>query len=208
MQHNVANNPKDCDLVRIIKPLPLIIVIDILMGNLICLNSKVSWNMLLEANNIFMKVFNPYQPISNMPYAILLVTSHFFYPCDSLLCYGLCFLNRNWNYVDTNLGIIYNMLLTLKHGLPPTRLHKWCYQPQHFTWNNWNQNNCHGWDFIFFHFLHIKKLEHLTHVLQTHHQRTWNHDTPKNICCLKKPNCFMAILPIIYILWLNAQWEK
>lgn len=60
MQHTVANNPKDCDLVRIIKPLPLIIVIDIFLGNLICLNSEVSWNMFLEANNIFMKVFNPY----------------------------------------------------------------------------------------------------------------------------------------------------
>jgi hypothetical protein len=50
MQHNVANNLKDCDSVRIIKPLPLIIVIDILICNLIFLNSKVSWNMLLEAN--------------------------------------------------------------------------------------------------------------------------------------------------------------
>jgi len=123
------------------------------------------------------------------------ILSHSFCPCDGFLQNGLCLFDWNWSKTNTNLGVIYRMLTTFRCERPTTRPYKWCYQPQHFTWNKKCPNNGHGWDlFVIFDLCKFATTQAIIIPYFVSTSLTYKAMTlyfiSKKSCSFEKPNCY------------------
>jgi len=87
------------------------------------------------------------------------------------------------------------MLTTFRCERPTTRPYKWCYQPQHFTWNKKCQINGHGWNlFVIFDLCKFATTQAIIIPYFVNISLTYKAMTlyliSKTNCSFKKPNCY------------------